>query len=220
MFEVFRGLAGRRKAEAIASGDMEWFAHDPALVAAAGRSASEFWRDAEKHLKAALAIQPAALNLAFTLAQVDFCPVAAPQVAFHDHNQHCRFPCLARFFACSVWTIVQRLKGLRCGQMYCALGKHSQALEAASRLCELAPHDADAHALHLLLLQAQGIDGHEQASRAGNTCCQLLRCDPGAHRCSSPPFYYGGSVPSLLVGGEATIRQCAVCFYSGLHPIG
>jgi hypothetical protein len=72
--------------------------------------------------------------------------------------------------------------------MYCALGKQAQALEAASQLSKLAPHDADAHALHLLMLEAQSITDHVQASHAGEACCQLLKCDPGAHR--SPSFHY------------------------------
>lgn len=67
-------------------------------------------------------------------------------------------------------------------QMYCALGKQSQALEAVGQLCHLAPEDADVHALHLLLLKAQGITGHDQASIAGEACHQLLLCDPSAHR--------------------------------------
>ena len=71
--------------------------------------------------------------------------------------------------------------------MYCALGKHSQALEAVAQLCRATPEDADVHALHLLLLQAQGIAGHDQASIAGEACHQLLLCDPGAHRCNRVP---------------------------------
>ena len=63
-------LAGHTKVDAAASVSMEWFAHDAALVAKAGRGASEFWKDAERHLKAALAIQPAASDLAYILVQV------------------------------------------------------------------------------------------------------------------------------------------------------
>lgn len=52
-------------------GGMSWVAYDPTVVAAAGRSASEYWKDAEKHLKSALALQPSATHLAYTLAQVE-----------------------------------------------------------------------------------------------------------------------------------------------------
>lgn len=66
--------------------------------------------------------------------------------------------------------------------MYCALGRQPQALEMAGQLCRSVPEEADAHALHLLLLEAQGISGQEEAARASEACCRLLRCDPGAHR--------------------------------------
>lgn len=61
-------IAGPRKADS--AGGIDWFVHNPVLVAAAGRSASEFWKDAERHLKTALASQPAAANLLYTLVQV------------------------------------------------------------------------------------------------------------------------------------------------------
>ncbi len=65
------------KGDTAVGGGIDWFVHDPVLVAAAGRSASEFWKDAERHLKAALAIQPAASNLSYTLVEVVL-PLAMP----------------------------------------------------------------------------------------------------------------------------------------------
>ncbi len=56
--------------DSAAGGGIDWFVHNSVLVAAAGRSASEFWKDAERHLKAALAIQPAASHLSYMLVQV------------------------------------------------------------------------------------------------------------------------------------------------------
>lgn len=38
-------------------------------MAAAGRAAQDFFRDAERHLRDALALQPAATELAYTLVQ-------------------------------------------------------------------------------------------------------------------------------------------------------
>ncbi|BDA43336.1 hypothetical protein COCOBI_04-3480 [Coccomyxa sp. Obi] len=164
---------GRRKVDSAVGGGIDWFVHDPVLVAAAGRSASEFWKDAERHLKAALAIQPTASNLSYTLVQ-----------------------------------------------MYCAVGKQSQALEAVGQLCKLAPEDADVHALHLLLLKAQGIVDHDQASIAGEACHQLLLCDPGAH--SAANFLVGLTAlnplpPAALA--DALMLHLEVCSVSG-HALG
>ena len=50
--------------------ELDWFALRPAVLTLAGRAASDFWRDGEKHLKSALAIQPAATELAYILVQV------------------------------------------------------------------------------------------------------------------------------------------------------
>jgi hypothetical protein len=67
-------------------------------------------------------------------------------------------------------------------QLYCAVGRHNQALDVASQLCSNAPEDANAHALHLLLLAFGGISS-ENAPEALVACRNLLRCDPSAQRC-------------------------------------
>ena len=46
-------------------------------MVAAGRSAQDFFRDAERHLRDALALQPAATELAYTLVQVQALPPVA-----------------------------------------------------------------------------------------------------------------------------------------------
>ena len=46
---------------------LDRFALDSSLVVAAGRAAQDFFRDAERHLRDALALQPAATELAYTI---------------------------------------------------------------------------------------------------------------------------------------------------------
>lgn len=60
----------QKRGQKAVGADLDWFALDASLLAAAGRSASEFWKDAEKHLRGALACQPCATDIAYTLAQV------------------------------------------------------------------------------------------------------------------------------------------------------
>ena len=59
------GTAGSKKRKAV-----DWFASAAGLQAAAGRAASEYQRDAEKHLGEALALQPGAVEIALALIQV------------------------------------------------------------------------------------------------------------------------------------------------------
>lgn len=49
---------------------MEWFANTTSLQAAAGRAASEYQRDAERHLQEALELQPGAAEIVLALIQV------------------------------------------------------------------------------------------------------------------------------------------------------
>lgn len=69
-------------------------------------------------------------------------------------------------------------------QMYSALGRHGQALAVAGELRAAAPEDANAHALYLLQLDVEGISTREEATAVAAACHDLLRCDPGAHRCA------------------------------------
>ena len=62
------GLTGSRKRKVV-----DWFAQATSVQAAAGRAASEYQRDAEKHLQDALDLQPGAVEIAFALIQVCFC---------------------------------------------------------------------------------------------------------------------------------------------------
>jgi hypothetical protein len=48
----------------------DWFLLDATLMSTAGRAASDFWKDSERHLKAALAAQPGAVDTTITLVQV------------------------------------------------------------------------------------------------------------------------------------------------------
>ncbi len=63
-------VAGPAHGQQALETELDWFSLEPTLLAAAGRSAAEFWKDAERHLKGALAIQPCATDIAYTLAQV------------------------------------------------------------------------------------------------------------------------------------------------------
>lgn len=63
--------------------ELDWFALKPAVLTLAGRAALDFWRNAEKHLKSALAAQPAATELAYILVQV---PSRILVVAFITHT--------------------------------------------------------------------------------------------------------------------------------------
>ena len=51
---------------------MDWFAQATSAQAAAGRAASEYQRNAEKHLQDALGLQSGAVEIAFALVQVCF----------------------------------------------------------------------------------------------------------------------------------------------------
>jgi hypothetical protein len=68
--------------------------------------------------------------------------------------------------------------------MYSALGRQGQALTVAEELRAAAPEDANAHALYLLQLDAEGVASREAAIAAASVCHDLLRCDPGAERCA------------------------------------
>ena len=57
------GGSGKRKA-------VDWFARSTTLQAAAGRVASEYLRDSERHLQQARSIHPGAVEVGFALIQV------------------------------------------------------------------------------------------------------------------------------------------------------
>ena len=59
----------------------------------------------------------------------------------------------------------------------------TQAVAVAEALCQAAPHEADAHALKLLLLlHASWPLTSDTAQQAAQAHVELLRCDPGSHQ--------------------------------------
>ena len=66
-------------------------------------------------------------------------------------------------------------------QIYFATGRPEQALSAAESVAESNPEDVNAHALHLLCMEALGkID--ESPAEALAACTKMLQCDGSSHR--------------------------------------
>lgn len=172
---------------------VDWFARSTALQAAAGRVASEYLRDAERHLQEALSIHPGAVEVAFALIQVGSVTLLSPAQQAHfqcctsiaDHARpQCASGMLPRchpsHWLSAVWSL-PLIVDLICVQLFFATGRPEQALDAAKGIADSSPEDINAHALHLLCLEALGkVDA--MPSEALAACVGMLQADGLSHR--------------------------------------
>lgn len=79
-----------------------------------------------------------------------------------------------------------------CVQIHFATGRPEHALSAAKSIAESSPEDVNAHALHLLCMEALGkVD--EAPVEAMQACRGMLQCDGLSHRCAAvhqPHHFY------------------------------
>lgn len=220
---------------------MDWFAPAAGLQAAAGRAAAEHQRNAEKHLREALRLQPGVVEIAFALIQVCcgfsargrtsiLCrekPVAQAWLHWVCHGCSHSTAMLQPppgGTACHRLMLMtpdswkprfavhfDRIPPLTCLQMYFATGRPEQALSAAMSVAESNPEDVNAHALKLLCTEALG-KIDEVPAEALMTCTDMLQCDGTSRRCvGSAP----GQMAMLFLRSASTAGSSSACIH---HP--
>ena len=223
-----RGTAASRKGKAV-----DWFAPAAGLQAAAGRAAAEQQRNAEKHLREALRLQPGAVEIAFALIQVCCGSSARRKTSVLCREEACSSGlatllcqwCLQHCHAAASFKrhhipppAVHDPYGLKprfavkldrtpcviCLQIHFATGRPEQALSTATSVAESNPEDVNAHALNLLCMEALGkID--DSPAEALMACARMLQCNGTSHRCvGSAPSHM--AVLSFVLCGSSRLR--------------